>query len=221
MAGDAKTAMDAMYRRQRHIYNLTRKFYLFGRDTMMKHLNIHPGETVCEVGCGTARNLILLARLYPQANFCGIDASTEMLTTARESIAAAGLSDRIKVEVALAQDFNGQELFKLKKPFDRLLFSYSLSMIDEWRAAIDHGLTQLKPDGSVHIVDFGDQEGLPGWFKGLLGSWLAAFHVRFRPEIKRDFEERAATGAGALSFRNFMRGYAYLLTFERSAQNPS
>ena len=215
---DAKSAMDAMYRRQRHIYNLTRKFYLFGRDTMMKHLDIGSGETVCEVGCGTARNLILLARLYPDAKFYGIDASSEMLTTARESIAAAGLSDRIKIDVALAQDFDGIALFALDKPFDRLLFSYSLSMIDEWRAAIDHGLTQLTPNGSIHIVDFGDQEGLPGWFKKLLGSWLAAFHVRFRPEIRKDFEAREAAGAGAMNFRNFMRGYAYLLTFERNPQ---
>ena len=54
-----------------------------------------PGESVVEVGCGTARNLIRIARLYPGTELFGLDASQEMLRTAAQNIAAAGLTGRI------------------------------------------------------------------------------------------------------------------------------
>ena len=50
--------MDKVYRRQRHIYNLTRKYYLLGRDRLVRQLRARPPERVVEIGCGTARNLI-------------------------------------------------------------------------------------------------------------------------------------------------------------------
>ena len=67
--------MDKVYRRQRYIYDLTRRYYLFGRDKMIRELALKPGEAVVEVGCGTARNLIRIARLYPGAELFGLDAS--------------------------------------------------------------------------------------------------------------------------------------------------
>ena len=39
-------------------------------------------------------------------------------------------------------------------------FSYSLSMIPDWRGAIDRGWAAVAPGGSLHIVDFGQCENL-------------------------------------------------------------
>ena len=50
--------MDRVYRRQRHIYDFTRKYYLFGRDRLIDAMQPKPGARILEVGCGTARNLI-------------------------------------------------------------------------------------------------------------------------------------------------------------------
>ncbi|MHC2296968.1 ubiquinone/menaquinone biosynthesis C-methylase UbiE [Rhizobium mongolense] len=47
--------MDGMYRYQRHIYDLTRKYYLLGRDRTIRNLDIAEGGTLLEVGCGTGR----------------------------------------------------------------------------------------------------------------------------------------------------------------------
>src|SRR5258705_12381745 len=55
--------MDKAYRRQRHFYDLTRKYYLLGRDRLLRQLNAKPGERVIEIGCGTARNLIRIAEI--------------------------------------------------------------------------------------------------------------------------------------------------------------
>ena len=72
-----------MYRYQRHIYDLTRKYYLLGRDRLIAGLDVPPGGTVLEVGCGTGRNLVLAARRYPAARLFGLDISAAMLDTAQ------------------------------------------------------------------------------------------------------------------------------------------
>jgi S-adenosylmethionine-diacylgycerolhomoserine-N-methlytransferase len=38
--------MDSIYRRQRHIYDATRKYYLFGRDTLIDRMGCTPGQSV-------------------------------------------------------------------------------------------------------------------------------------------------------------------------------
>ena len=74
-AGAAELAaqrMDAMYRYQRHIYDLTRKFYLFGRDQLLSALPAPPGAAVLEMGCGTGASngkLWWLPRSSPRSSF--------------------------------------------------------------------------------------------------------------------------------------------------------
>ena len=49
--------MNRIYRCQHHIYDLTRKYYLLGRDRLLAGLRPHAGDAVLEIGCGTGRNL--------------------------------------------------------------------------------------------------------------------------------------------------------------------
>lgn len=212
-AKDAHQGMDRMYRRTRHIYDFTRKYYLLGRDALIGDLNVQPGETVCEAGCGTARNLILMAKRYPAAHFFGFDASSVMLKTAAAALERAGLQEKVPLRVALAQDFSF-EAFGLTEKFDRIVFSYALSIMDDWQPAVERALTQIKAGGTIHVVDFGNQQGLPRWFKAMLGAWLKQFHVRFKPEIKAYFEALQASGRGTMTYRDVSRGYAYILTFK-------
>src|SRR6267154_2763691 len=75
---EATDRMNRMYRRQRHIYDGTRRYYLLGRDQLIANLKPGAGANVLEIGCGTGRNLTVAARQYPGAKFFGIDVSTEM-----------------------------------------------------------------------------------------------------------------------------------------------
>lgn len=200
--------MDSVYRHQRHIYDLTRKYYLLGRDRMISELAPPKGGTVLELGCGTGRNLILAARRFPDAHFYGLDISSEMLVTARASIARAGLSDRISLAQGDATSFDAASLFG-RAGFDRIFVSYSLSMIPGWERSVSAALAAST--GSVHVVDFGQQEGLPGWFRKLLRRWLAKFHVAPRETLASDIAAQARAAGKSCRFTSLYRGYAWLI----------
>ncbi|WP_420131397.1 class I SAM-dependent methyltransferase [Rhodopseudomonas sp.] len=205
---DATTRMNRMYRYQRHIYDITRRYYLLGRNELIAGLAPPAGGHVLEIGCGTGRNLVTAALRYPQARFYGFDVSTEMLTSAIGAIARAGLGSRAKVAHGDATNFTAQGVFGQPVAFDRVMISYSLSMIPDWTAVIEHAIACLKPGGQLHIVDFGDQSELPGFARRALRHWLALFGVTPRDALEATLSQIAVrTGAG-LSFDRPYRGYA-------------
>ncbi len=192
--------MDAIYAQQRHIYDLTRKYYLLGRDRLIARLDVPRGGTVLEIGCGTGRNLIAVARRYPSARLFGLDISEAMLSTARAKIAAAGLVDRIAVKQADATRFAASTLFGMTA-FDRVFFSYTLSMIPDWRAALGQGIAAC--DGRVSMVDFGQFERLPPPFGRAMRAWLAKFDVTPRAELAAEVMSRDG------NFESLYRDYAW------------
>lgn len=201
--------MDRMYRRQRHVYDLTRKFYLLGRDELIAALQPPPGGTVLEIACGTGRNLIHAARAYGQARFFGLDVSEEMLATARTNVAAAGLAGRISLARGDATAFDPEALFGVPA-FDRVFVSYALSMIPPWERAAAEAAARLAPGGALHVVDFGDQNELPGVFRSALRAWLARFSVTPRLTLERELAALAAARGLSLEFRPLYRRYAFL-----------
>lgn len=200
--------MDAVYRSQRHIYDLTRKYYLLGRDRLIDDIAPPAGGTVLEVGCGTGRNLIVAAQRWPQARFFGLDISEAMLDTARRNIAAAGLDNRIVVAAADATTFDPQLLFG-EAEFDRIFQSYTLSMIPAWQDAVREAVRRLAPAGELHIVDFGQQEQLPRAFRRLLFAWLDRFDVQPRAALAGVVADVAGQAGFRHAFAPLFRGYAW------------
>ncbi|EIJ43172.1 methylase involved in ubiquinone/menaquinone biosynthesis [Beggiatoa alba B18LD] len=212
---DQVQAMDHMYRYQRYIYDITRKYYLFGRDTLIREMPVQAGETVLEMGCGTARNLLLLANRYPKAQFYGLDASNEMLITAQQKVAKSPYANHIHLTQALAEELNYNQLFHLNKPFDKIFFSYALSMIPPWQQALQAALQNLKVGGELHIVDFSDQRDLPRWFQYVLTRWLDLFGVHYPPDLLPYLENMEKQGQGTLTTRGLGGHYAFLACFKK------
>ncbi|NVN88568.1 MAG: class I SAM-dependent methyltransferase [Rhodopseudomonas sp.] len=204
---DATSRMNRMYRSQRHIYDITRRYYLLGRDQLIARLRPAAGEAVLEVGCGTGRNLIQAAKKYPNASFFGLDVSTEMLTSAIEGISRAGLTKTVRVAHGDATAFKPQPLFG-RAAFDHVMISYSLSMIPNWGAVIERAIGSLRDGGRLHIVDFGDQRGLPRLVRTLLRQWLAMFDVTPRDDLEKVLAQVAARSGAELTFERPFRGYA-------------
>jgi S-adenosylmethionine-diacylgycerolhomoserine-N-methlytransferase len=209
--------MDGVYRRQRYIYDLTRKHYLLGRDRLIAGLDVPPEGSVLEVGCGTGRNLVLVSRRYPSARLFGLDISSEMLRSASASLAREGIAGRTRLAQGDATAFDALSLFG-RNHFDRVFISYALSMIPGWERAVGEALQNLAPGGSLHIVDFGSQDGLPLWFKRLLRGWLAKFHVAPRDTMRAELERQAGAAAMSLDFARLYRGYAGYSVIRRPAR---
>ena len=202
---DHARLMDRMYRGQRHIYDLTRKYYLFGRDTAINGLELRPGMSLLELGCGTGRNLELSGRRHPGTRLFGLDISQEMLLSAKARF------EKARTPVTLvpgdAANFRATDLGE-PQGFDRVMISYALSMIPDWQGTVEAGLAALKPGGSLHIVDFGRQEDLPRWFRSALRGWLARFHVTPRDTLN-DYLARLADERGlTLEISSLGGGYA-------------
>lgn len=203
MAGASGHAalMDEVYRGQRHIYDFTRKYYLFGRDTLIAGLAAAPGMRVLEVACGTGRNLAKIGRRWPGTALFGLDISAEMLKSAR-----AALGDAARLGAGDACTFDPVTL--LGEPaFDRIILSYSLSMIPDWQGALDHAAGCLAPGGQLHVVDFGDLQDLPSAAQSLLRRWLAMFHVEQRAALPEVAGRIAAARGLLLESRRGPLGY--------------
>ena len=211
---DAFENMDRMYRHQRYFYDITRKYYLLGRDKLIAQMDVQTGENVLEVGCGTARNLIILAKKYPTTNFFGLDASSEMLKTSQLKVDAKGIKN-INLKVALADDFTHQETFGLAEPFDTIYFSYSISMIPTWKESIANGLKNLKSGRSFYIVDFYDQKDLPKAFQKILQGWLKQFHVQFWGDLMPHLESLEREGLGKLEIIPLYKRYSFIAKFTK------
>jgi S-adenosylmethionine-diacylgycerolhomoserine-N-methlytransferase len=204
---EATARMNRMYRRQRHIYDGTRRYYLLGREQLIENLRLEAGASVLEIGCGTGRNLVQAAKRFPGAKLFGIDVSTEMLTSAINSISRRGLGNRIRVAHGDAAAFDPQRLFGVAA-YDHVMISYSLSMISGWNQVIDAAISRLKPGGRLHIVDFGRQERLPGIARALVLRWLNMFNVTPRDDLERVLSGMTRARGADLKFERPFRGYA-------------
>ena len=212
-AGSAARKMDGIYRRQRYIYDATRRYYLFGRDRLIAELDAPTGGAVLEIGCGTARNLIKAARGYPHAVFFGLDVSEEMLRTARASLARHGLARQITVAAGDARSFDSDGLFNLRQ-IDRIFISYALSMIPGWEEVVRNAARCLAPGGSLHIVDFGDFARYPAIFQRMQRAWLGWFSVTPIPDFERRIERLAAELGLRVATKRLHGGYAILAKLE-------
>lgn len=203
--------MDSVYRSQRHIYDATRKFFLFGRDRLIDRLCPRPGDSVLEIACGTGRNLQKIGRRWPGTALHGFDISAEMLKTAH-----VALGRRAMLAQGDATRFDPLPAFG-RRVFDRVVISFAVSMIPEWQSALDQGLRLVASGGSLHLVDFGDCAGLPAPLRAALRAWLAHFHVTPRLDMA-DFARTLAAEQGLdCRIEHGLLGYYRLITITRGS----
>lgn len=206
---DHAALMDSVYRWQRPIYDLTRKYYLFGRDRLIDELDARPGMAVLEIGCGTGRNLAKVGKVWRGAKLFGLDISSEMLRSARRTLGTGGT-----LALGDATRFDAGALLG-REGFDRVMLSYAVSMIPDWQAAVAQAAETVALGGSLHIVDFGDCAGLPKPMRKLLLGWLAKFHVTPRLDLG-DVAARVARDHGlTMEHRRGPFGYYQMVRLSR------
>jgi len=98
------------------------------------------------VGCGHRASTILMARAFPASTFVGSDYHEGSITTARTRAAEAGVSDRVRFEVAPASSYSGTG-YELVTTFD------CLHDMGDPVGAARHVRQSLAADGTWMIVE--------------------------------------------------------------------
>lgn len=173
--------MQRYYRWHARIYDATRWVFLFGRRRLLQLLPQKPALRLAEIGCGTGLNLKRLARQHADWQLVGVDVSNHMLDKAFRAL------HRYTLRVFLIRKNYGKGADRLKEPADVVLFSYSLTMFNPgFGEAIEQAHDDLKPGGSIAVVDFHDTPFT--WFR----RWMGINHVRMDghllPLLERHFE---------------------------------
>jgi SAM-dependent methyltransferase len=104
------------------------------------------GARAADVGCGLGTSTILMAQAYPKSTFVGFDYHPESIELAREAARKAGLSDRVKFEVAKAKDYPATG-------FDFVAFFDCLHDMGDPVGAARHVKETLAPNGTWMIVE--------------------------------------------------------------------
>ena len=169
-------------------------------------LDVPAGGSILELGCGTGRNMFAPPAPIPTPGFFGLDISAGMLETASAAIRREGLSGRITLARATPRTSTPTTV----RPHHLRPHLHFLFPVDDprWRRTIVAALAALDPAGSLHIVDFGDQDRLPGWFRAALRAWLARFHVKPRDSLREVLESECQRVGATLWFETLYRGYA-------------
>ncbi|MDB5386911.1 MAG: SAM-dependent methyltransferase [Planctomycetaceae bacterium] len=140
--------LESFYSKQAQGYDDFRRRLLQGRKEMWDALTIPEGATAVDMGGGTGANLEFLGdRISHLKQLHLVDLSGSLLKVAQQRIEARGWAN-VKTVEADATTWMPPE------PVDIVTFSYSLTMIPDWFAAIDQAKKMLKPGGTIGIVDF-------------------------------------------------------------------
>jgi SAM-dependent methyltransferase len=104
------------------------------------------GAAVADIGCGHGASTILMAQAFPNSRFVGFDYHAPSVAHATQAAEAAGVSQRVRFEVASATDYPGRD-YDLVAVFD------ALHDMGDPVAASAHVRRSLKPDGCWLIVE--------------------------------------------------------------------
>lgn len=177
--------LERYYRFHSRIYDATRWSFLFGRSAIIEEAARFAPQPrrILEIGCGTGRNLALLARRFPAAHITGLDLSAAMLALAAAKTASLGPKVRLlhqAYDVPLsAADSPGAADAPRGETFDLILFSYALSMFNPGSAtAIRAAALDLAPGGHLAVVDFHASPG-PAFRR-----WMGMNHVRMEAHLQ-------------------------------------
>ncbi len=182
--GSARDRLEAFYAPQADDYDRFRERLLHGRAGLIARLPAPIGGRLVELGGGTGRNLEFFGeRLRAFARVDVVDLCPALLGRAAQRSARLGWHHVRAVEADATT-------WQPDRPADVVLISYALSMIDDWRGAVDNAVAILRPGGVLGVVDFFVSDPVPepgrvrhgAFTRWFWPRWFGHDGVRLHPE---------------------------------------
>lgn len=180
------------YRFHSVIYDATRWLFLFNRRKAIEKLNIKPGDFIIDFACGTGLNLGPL--LEKTKNISALDFSEDMLNQARKKYPAV---EFIQGDACT---------FSFEKKADKIICTYSLSLIENWKGAVKNMSRNLRDNGTIVILDFYIWKGAIRFFYPAFKWWLNLHSVNpelpIENELKKYFRD--------VEMKTYLSGYNFI-----------
>ncbi len=158
------------------------------RRRAVARLELHPGDCVLEVGCGTGRNFRhLVAAVGTTGEIVGVDFTPAMLAVARRRCQRQGWRNVQLLEHDAAS-------YELPAPVDGVLFSLSYAVMPNHRQALHNAWRHLRPGKRLVILDAKSPPGLLGRVTRPLGTWTSRATVLGNPDRRPWDDLRELTG---------------------------
>jgi len=192
-------------------YNRRWSFYVEEtlRETLSR-LDLKPGESLLDVGCGTGVLLKALAASVPDAKLSGADLSPEMLDVARKS-----LGERVVLKQSHAESLPFSD-----QAFDVVVSTNAFHYFRNPLGALERMARVLRPNGRVVITDWCDD-----YFAcRLCNLWLRVFdraHFRIygRDQCRHLLEQAGFTAVRLDRYKiNWLWGLMTAVGRKRTAQ---
>jgi S-adenosylmethionine-diacylgycerolhomoserine-N-methlytransferase len=142
--------LNQFYDRQASSYDRFRRRMLHGRQQLIDMIPLTRDAVWVDFGCGTAENLERFGQRINQFKQIHlVDLCEPLLKVAKKRCAQLATEVPISIYEADVTQFELPE-----SSVDLITFSYSLTMIPEWIAAIENAHRLLRPGGLIAVVDF-------------------------------------------------------------------
>jgi len=192
---DHAARMESFYSGQARAYDDFRRRLLQGREQLCQSIELPPDGVLVDMGGGTGANLEFFGtRTEKLEKVYIVDLAGSLLKIARERIEHHGWGnvEAVEADATTYRPPRGHA--------DVVTFSYSLTMIPDWFAAVENALAMLKPGGLIGVVDFyvsrkypADGLGRHRWStRSFWPAWFANDNVFLSPDhlpyLRRHFE---------------------------------
>lgn len=209
-----QTTVERIYQKWAKVYDWLTPAYLFGNEKRLRKetidsLRLQPGQMVLDIACGTGRNFpLILEKIGPSGKLVAVDYTSAMLARAREQIEREGWKNVELIQGDVTRIGLGQK-------FDAALCTLAMSVIPNYRVALDRMMAHVKPGGWMAIGD-GKRSSL--WY-GRPFNWLAdlsAYGAAAEVAFRRPWESLQEI-VGDFHYDEWFSGFFYVAWSE--AQN--
>lgn len=211
----SKSETRDLYRKRAKRYDLSIWIYRlcgfridhYRRETVAG-LNLSPGDTVVELGCGTGLNFPYLENAIGSGGkIIGVDLTDRMLAVARERVRKHGWNNVELIQADISK-------WAFPAGVAGVFSTLAITLVPEYDAIIRRASQALKPGGRVAILDMKEPDNWPSWLVRL-AVWLnRPFGVSLELANRHPWES-IRKNLMEVEFKEYYLGALYLCVGEK------